>query len=169
MIDFYHFESPLPHSPHSVTDCSLLLSIKTIAALLFGVLAVATGCGGSSAEVQRADANRLAVEGQTKLSEGDPTGAEAAFAAALEAGGLNIDTYEQVILLRAVALAQLGQADQALESLEPIIAQGSSDLGLAAKSYVLEKKGDSTGAKQAFAAARRLNSTVQAYTDRPSL
>ncbi|TWT96957.1 hypothetical protein Pla108_27340 [Botrimarina colliarenosi] len=143
--------------------------LTTTAVLLLAILAL-VGCGASGPTAQRRDANRLATEGEAKLSDGDAAGAAADLGAALEQGGLNPDIYEQTITLRAIALAQTGEIDQALASLEPVIEQGSAvDVALAAKAYVLQKKGDTAGAKQAFAQARRLNRTVKPFTDRPNL
>ena len=128
--------------------------------------ALTLGCGGSEkAAESRLTANQSFEKANQLVESGDHAGAVEALNDAL-GSALDGDRREEAMVQRAILQARLGQADEALTAFAELEQYGT-DLATiyAAKAYVLSKKGDDSGAKQAFSKAKRINRRIKPIRD----
>jgi hypothetical protein len=130
--------------------------------------AIAVGCSyaGEEAADTRRIANQAYGEGLAAFNAKDRALAEQKFTTAIDAGGLNPDSYVDAAIKRAVCWGAASKFDEALAELAKLESGGGPlDQILAARSYILAKQGKAAEARAALAQARRYNRTVQEFKD----
>ena len=124
------------------------------------------GCTGQMSPQKIADAGQALETAKVEASGGNWDAAVKNFDAAL-AGGLNADQYAEAYLGRAVARANTGNFDGALEDISKAERGPPAPEDIhALRGYVLQK-GDKAGADREFAEAKKLNPRVRIPTDAP--
>lgn len=129
---------------------------------------IVVGCSYPGEEVAdvRRQANQAYADGLSAFDAKDRTLAEQKFTAAIDAGGLNPDSYMDAAIKRAVCWAAASKSDEALAELTKLESGGGPpDAIFIARSYVLRKQGKAAESRAALAKARQYNRTVQEFKD----
>ena len=134
--------------------------------VLIATLAVGCSYPGEKVADVRRTAQQAYAEGLTAFDAKDRTLAEQKFPAAIDAGGLNPDSYMDAAVKRAVCWAAASKSDDALAELAKLESGGGPPDSISiARSYVLRKQGKAAESRAALAKARQYNRTVQEFKD----
>ena len=126
------------------------------------MLAFSGGCGGGASSSSVATSEGSVAKGLEAADKGDWAAAETELSAAIAAGALQPDMAEKALLNLAKARIELGKFDDAAKDIAQL-EQGAAEMDQVwlVKCSLALKKGDVTGAKSAFAEAKRLNPDVK--------
>ena len=135
----------------------------SVTVLLMTPLMIA-GCGGDGAAPESVTSSEGSVtKGVEAVAAKDWATAETELVAAIKAGALQPDQAEIAMLNLSKARIELGKTDEAAIVIQDLERGAAAmDEVLATKAALLLKKGDTAGAKAAFAEARKLNPKVTA-------
>lgn len=131
---------------------------------LVGLLCVVVaGCGGKKIDESTMQSSQQAYDSALgPFSQGDYATARTALDEALQGKGLNVDTYSDALVKRAICAAAAGDFDVAKADIAEA-ERGAPDMSIVhvAKGFLLAKQGDDAGAQAEFTAAKQINPNVE--------